>query len=903
MRKLFAVWLAIVMVLTMSIPATTLAAQTNETVEVSEAVQLDVTRSLFSLTEVRNVEVQVDFGSKVDLGSLEWQFGEKSLSEWKKWDKDSSTFSGAPFITVTKEPQYVGDTTTISAELEFGLPFDTNNLSPRAIRTQYKELIGNYELALIAGDVKAATTVRLNVYDEYLDWDEIKPEIDRILAEASEKNDRYLEYQSFGKSVEGRDLHTVILARDKEVIDKYLNETLPTALENPDELIKKIQAGEMGDYQVPVWFNNIHPDEVEGIDFQTELLKKYALESEVTYNTTNKDGQDVPVTLNMDEVLDHIIFIFHFSHNPDGRVKNTRQNANGFDLNRDNAYQTQVETIQVDEHIAKWTPLSMVEGHGYVEGFLVEPTTPPHNPNYEYDLLIEGMIEQAHAMGSAGIGNSALDSYFLPYEDWKDGWDDMSPSYTPMYAMLHGTLGHTVEVPSLSQDSLYAMVGIGLGATKFVFDHKDRLYLNQLKVFKRGIDGEDNPAVDKHYTNAAGKSIGRIRGENDNFFPDYYVLPTDDDSQKNALEAYNMVNYLIRNGVKVEQTTEVVTIDGVTYPIGTYIVPMNQAKRGLANAMLYPGDDVSDWAAMYDPVVINFPALRGFDIAEIRVKNAFAGKTEKVDSVTIPTSEVQQEAVKQVLQNVNNDTIKLVNELLNQGKSVEILQESFDDFKKGDYVVLTTDLLPYADEYVFEALPLRSTKPLEMKEISKPKVAHIGSGPLRFSLNELGFDLVEPSEADVIVSDSSSIEVDLTGKTLIGTGHNALKAVSEAKLLEGFEFGATENGHEGLFKATMNEGHLLTSGYEKDELLYTTSGSWITKVPEGAEVLATIKNTDDFFVAGWWPGHDGAKGQTLAFTKKLEDKTVTLFANDLAFRAHTKYNYRLIANSIFHAGE
>ena len=57
--------------------------------------------------------------------------------------------------------------------------------------------------------------------------------------------------------------------------------------------------------------------------------------------------------------------------------------------------------------------------------------------------------------------------------------------------------------------------------------------------------------------------------------------------------------------------------------------------------------------------------------------------------------------------------------------------------------------------------------------------------------------------------------------------------------------------------------------------------------------------TDDFYVAGWWPRHEGAKGQTFAFTKKLENSTVTLFANDLAFRAHTKYYYRMLANSIF----
>jgi len=77
----------------------------------------------------------------------------------------------------------------------------------------------------------------------------------------------------------------------------------------------------------------------------------------MTFTKTNENGIDEEVVLNVDEVLDHIIFIFNFSHNLDGRIHNTRANVNGFDLNRDNAYQTQVETIRLNQVIVKWTPL------------------------------------------------------------------------------------------------------------------------------------------------------------------------------------------------------------------------------------------------------------------------------------------------------------------------------------------------------------------------------------------------------------------------------------------------------------------------------------------------------------------------------------------------------------------
>ncbi|WP_069187972.1 M14 family zinc carboxypeptidase [Bacillus sp. FJAT-27251] len=897
MKKHFASLLALMMVLSL-FSASAFPALANSTAEALETVELKTSRELFSMTEVRTVEVEAKLGENADLSQLEFQFGGKDISEWKKWTS-GTTFDGDPFITVVEEPHYVDDT-TVKATLEFGLLFNRDNLSNRTIRTQYQQFIGDYELAMVSPDTetKAATTVKLNVYDEFLFYDQLKPAIDSIFEEAKSENDRYLEYQSLGKSVEGRDLHFVILAKDKKAADKYLNETLPTALENPESLQEKIKNGTMGDYQVPVWINNIHPDEVEGVDAQVNLLKEFAVEDEVTFKT-GKEGKEETVTLNVDEVLDDVIFLYMFTNNPDGRVANTRANANGFDLNRDNHYQTQVETQAVTEVIAKWTPLSFLDMHGYVNGFLIEPTTPPHNPNYEYDLLHPAMIEEAHAMGQAGIGNSKLDSYFIPAQAWEDGWDDMTPAYTATFAMLHGSIGHTIEVPALSQDSYRAMVGAGLGGILYVTENKDELYKNQLEIFKRGVNGEDNRAVDEYYVNAAGKSIGRQRGENENFFPDYYVIPTDDKEQKNNLEAHNMVDYLLRNGVKVEQSTKNMKVNGTLYPKGTFVVPMNQAKRGLANAMLYKGDNVSDWAAMYDPIVVNFPALRGFDIHEVRQAGAFDKHTVEVENVTSPTGQITGKTPKQVLANTNNDTIKLVNELLKNGAVVEKATETKAGVNKGDFIVSTKDLQAYGKDYYFEAKSLGTSNAIKTEKLSQPKVAVTGSSQLRFSVKELGFNIVDQADADVIISDNGTFNVNnLSGKDYVGIGLNALNAVKNSGALAGFDFARTSNGHEGLLKAKVND-HVLTSGYEANELLYTTNGAWITSLPAEAEVLATISGSDDFYVAGWWPGHEQAKGKTLAFTQNFEDSSITLFANDLAFRAHTQYSYRFLANSIY----
>ena len=901
MKRIVSLLTAIVLLVSMYIPVTP-TVQANYTQEVSQVLELKVSQSLFSFTEVRTVEVQADFGENVDLNHLKFTFGGKDLSEWKKWTSGTN-FNGAPIITVVEEPHLVEGTTLVKATLEFGLPFNTNNLSNRTIRVQYPQFIGDYELALINQDTneKAATTVKWNVYDEFLFNEEIKPAIDEVFANANAdaENNRYIEYESVGKSVEGRDIHFVVLAKNKAAVDKYLNETLPTALNNPASLIEKIQNGTMNDYQVPIWFNNIHPDEVEGVDAQVELFKKFALEKEVTFTTSDEQNKEKQVTLNVDEVLEDVIMLYLFTSNPDGRVANTRANANGFDLNRDNAYQTQVETQAVNEVIAKWTPLSFLDMHGYVNGFLIEPTTPPHNPNFEYDLLHGSMISQAHAMGKAGVGNSSLTSYFIPKLAWEDGWDDMTPAYTAVFSMLHGSLGHTIEVPSLSQDSLHAMVGTGYGATLFVTENKDDLYMKQLEVFKRGVNGEDNRAVDQYFVNAKGESIGRVRGENENFFPDYYVIPTGKD-QKNLLEAEKMVQYLLRNGVKVEKTTEATTVNGTTYPKGTFVVPMKQAKRGLANAVLYKGDNVSDWGAMYDPIVVNFPALRGFDIHEIRSSNTFT-KTTNVAKLDLSKGKTVGNTPKQALKNSNNDTIKLVNELLNNGKEVQVALEAKGNINKGDFIVNTLDLLPYANVFYFEASPLVNTKNIKTNKLTKPNVAVTGSAQLLYSIKELGFDVVDIASSHIVVSDNNVFNVNnLSGKTYIGMGRTALHAVQNNGILPGYSYGFTSGSHEGLVHTKVNN-HLLTAGYQENELLYVTSGAWINSVPEGAEVLALFSEQDDFYVSGWWPSHEGAKGKIMAFTKELENTTITLFANSLAFRAHTEHSYRLLANSIYAA--
>jgi murein tripeptide amidase MpaA len=865
--------------------------------EKASVLQVKVSNELVSMTEAKVIDLEVDFGYKPDLTKLNWTFGGKAFSEWKKWDKNAKAYSGAPIITFEQEPYLDGN--KVKAKIKFDLVYGTVDLSPRSIRVLYPALLGTYDLTVkdSSNSKTAVKPIKYNVYDSYHTYDELKPAVDDIFAKA--KKDRYLDYQVIGKSAEGRSFHFIVLAKDKQSVNNYLNKTVPTMLENPASLQKKIDNGTIGDYKVPIFINNIHPDEAPGVDAQLDFLRMLTTQDSINYRT-DESNPDASVTLNVKELLDHVIFLFDLTENPDGRYYNTRQNANGFDVNRDNGYQTQIESRVVVQQIAKWNPLSFLDLHGFVKDFLIEPCTPPHDPNYEYDLLINNMMEQANLMGQAGAANTKYDGYIIPYEDYGYGWDDGAPAYTATYAMHHGAMGHTIEIPELNQDSVNGFVYAMLASSKYVMSNKDKLFRNQLEYYRRGVEGIDSAEVDKWLINAEGQSIGRPRENGKNFFPEYYVLPVDNKLQKNAPGIYDTVEYLLRNGVKVEQTNKDVTVGGVKYPKGTYVVNMHQAKRGYANMVLYKGYDASDFAEMYAEIVMNFPSLRGFNKYDIRTPGAFKGVTQSVNKVQRPVTNVVGASSQIVIRNTQNDAIKAVNKLLTSGKSVKMITADGGSYKKGDFIVSNTDLNTVKNSYLLDITSFDGKA--TAKTLVQPKVNVAGSADSKFVLKELGFNIVsDAADSNIIVDDygygdKTSIKA---GKDYLGIGRYALDFAKSNILTSGFDWKRTGSYHEGLLKSDVTSSSLITSGYNKNEQMYVVDGSYIVSVPDTAKVLAEVTNTEDFYVAGWMPGHEAARDKVLAITQDIKGQDITLFANTLVNKAHPQNSYRLLANSIF----
>ena len=890
---------------------------------VNLAIEIDppdmtVSNNKVALTEAREIHVQLDLGYVPDADDIDWYFGGLPFDQWKQFRNESGQYDGDPFIYFVEEPEVKNG--RLHATIKFDLVYTSGgtgftNLSPRVFRVRIEDLIGEYDLRIVdtKKNITIAEPMKLNVYDSYRTYDEIKPELERIIEGAID--DRYMEYASLGDSYEGREIPFVKFAKSKQDLIDYQEVTLPLMLENPHELLDRIDNGEIDDYKPAIWFHNIHPDETPGVDAQIDVLEMLTTQDEITFTTLEGDLDadiadltEVEVTLDVNDLLDNFIILFNITQNPDGRYHVERGAATGLDMNRDMSFQTQQETRYAAETIAEWSPMIFNDLHGFVSGFLIEPCTPPHDPNFEYDLLMDSMIPHAHAMGRAGISNvdaPGHNSYFLPRETWDSGWDDATIVYTAMYGMAHGAAGHTIEMPELNQYSNDLMIYTSLGSMLYTMENKEQLFSNQLEIYRRAVDGEDAAEdVDPWFVDAEGNSIGRPRAEGENFFPDYFVIPESMDNQRNVLAAYEMVEHLMRNGIKVEVLTSDLTVDGTVYPEGTFIVPMKQAKRNLANAFLYEGNDVSDWPAMYAEVVQNFHDLRGFDRDEIRVEDAFEGYTTEIATVEMPETVVNVSADYYVINNRNNDVVRAVNYLLGAGKEVQMILDDGDDYLPGDFVVSHGDLMMVADEYYLEVVPYDNNAFTQY--LVEPKVRAY-SNELIFVLDDLlDFNMVSDLDNANVIADGSGVAHQSTvkpyienGVSYVGIGGGAVNSFGNSGLLQGLTRGRNGNSYEGVLRAEIDTNHYITGNYTAEDILYNRSASWIGSVPSTSTVLASIVDRDDHFKAGWWPNNDVVRGQDYILVDEVGDAEITIFANHLANRGHPSHQFRMLANAIY----
>lgn len=704
-------------------------------------------------------------------------------------------------------------------------------------------------------------------------------EIAGILRDIERRSPR-VKVEVIGQSALGHDLFLVIVSDPSAHgrLGRY-QALRHTMLRDPVKAQEMVEQG--ADFKVPIFINgSIHGNEEPGTDAVLRLIRTFAFE----------DTDEVR------EILENTILLFNVSANPDGRILNTRANGNGFDLNRDFVTLSQPETRAIVAQIVRWKPMVLLDLHGYVNPMLIEPATPPHNPNYEYDLYIKWALDMAIAMGERVKAHTGLD-YQIPYRDREAGWDDYPPIFTPMYAMYHGAIGATLETAVRSETGVEAHYQAVMAAALFAARNKMPMFHDQIEQFKRGVLAGDNP----------------------DRYPYAYILPGGP-SQAHPNQVADAVQALLDHGIEVHQSKQPFTADGVTYPAGSYVVLMNQPLRGLANTLLWKGQDISyDIPAMYDISAWNLPELWGF--TRVAVEEPFEAQLVQVHKVQRPQGRVENaNAAYYVIPNDNNNAIRAVNALLDRGADAWMAMEPLPGFGPGAFVVRAEGVRQVAIDLARDlGLTITGIDSTDraLKPLRRLRVAVLGPGYTSFTLRELGFDVTALSvndvasgrltDFDVLVNQTDSSnsafheavrDFVAKGGAYVGIGAGSAALNQRLGLLP-VVYNAGRRDDNGIVRVSNNAEHPVMANYPADGYSFVYYPAWFTSTGNGVEVISRFQ-PEDFFMAGHWRDRKDAAGSAVVVGGTYGNGRVVLFGTEPLFRAHTRALFRSVVNAIFY---
>lgn len=907
-----------------------------------------------------------------------------------------------------------------------------DNSAPHDEGGAYLDSCGYFNLTATdaQGNVIGSVPVKIAPYDSFHTMDEIYTELDEMVAAAKDSGvfvQKYSMGKSSGDIYDALDMPYLIVAKDQATVTKWLEFT-EKAETQPDQVLADIKAGKYDDIKVPVMFSNIHANEVAATDgimeFAWMLVNAAAGDGKLSYNnltgftaegqtefesekaankmavpdlvkdsatylgwlTDENSGSGVvdldkyytqeTVNTTIDELLDGVFFILVPEENVEGRTYITREASNGYDLNRDNSFQTTEETQNMQKLIATFNPVSLTEFHGRVSAFQCEPCDPPHEPNFEYDLLADHLIAGGEAIGIAAVANNdTYNSYVIPQRDyltdngdgttyWADPWDDMSTSYTPQFAMLQGTVAYTVELPGYN-DAGAQLVQYGcLGQANYIAGEKLGYLTSQTKIFSRGVNNANSDAFtlvgqwlcDQNDVEGAESDLFRPEydgeGENGNFYPECYIIPLDGVNQTNLQAAGDMMEWLSRNDVKVLVTDKEFTYDGVTYPAGTMIVSMYQAKRSVANGVLYDGTLITSWTVLYSEGITSFNETRGFDMVTVTepaayktIKAACGDWMDHDDCLSYIANKLGSYFTGKtgeyvIISNASEDSTAAVNALLKAGKSVGMVTDSESNFY-GDFVCSYADWQTVSAKYVLSGTGLAKADVPAAKTITKaPKVyitGEVGADDAGFkwtsridwshsnwnydraALELMGFETTsDPAQADLIMG-ASALNDTAKAQVLAGTpyiGYGSTAASTRNNIFGSDLTRSSADGMDCLGYVTYPSTTLVNASYvmDNDDVLYGYGVGYFSKIPEGAQVLVKmdgsktptegfVKMIDADQTAAAKAYLDGSV-QAISYQGKLtadaqNEINVVYFANSLTHKVHQRDEYAFISNFAF----
>ncbi|MFJ6697615.1 M14 family zinc carboxypeptidase [Streptomyces sp. NPDC091272] len=728
-----------------------------------------------------------------------------------------------------------------------------------------------------------------------------------------------------GESAGGHELYLVTVTAPESAQQAREQERMRERIENEPAAAatdSRIKAA----YKTPVFINNnIHGNEWEGTDASLKLIGELAKANDAR---TKKLLAQNRIYINV-------------TANPDGRIAGTRPNANGFDINRDFITATQPETRAIRRIAIDKQPAVMLDMHGYVNGTLIEPTTPPHGENYEYDLFLKNSYANALGMEAAvnGLGytpaKDGVEPAIIPFRDQQEGWDDWPPIFTPQYMPFQGAVAaHTIEIPLQVNNEEYDtqpvaelrrrsavntdIAGAAVkAALNYTATHRSTVIADQIETFRRGAAGaEQVPVSEESVPGVPGIGPEDVYTTD---FPSAYVIPAGGSGQRSAVAAARLVDHLLANDVRVERALRGFRLGGKNYPAGSYVVDMKQPKRGLANVILAEGRDISaDVSAMYDISGWSLGLLWGASVDKVTSgKVDVPGRTVHAASATgyvAPRGDLR-------LRLDDPKEVRALNSLLADGVKVSRAAD-------GTAIVPGAARRPAARLADRLGVAFNATGAKGVAPFARTRVAAAVSPGELFALREMGFEVTAVS-TDVLNAgfdwkgvDTLYVSADLERGKLKPAAKAGLDAFLRTHGLVGLGGdGARLNADAGLIAAKAVQGNGDANGVVKVDSAaagpvaagapahtFVFSPMWFTELGKGVRVDQSYGKTGGSpLVSGHWrAGEDGkggpkdAAGQASVVSgTSAQGAEVVLFGTQPLFRAHPKGVFAQVARALF----
>ena len=497
-----------------------------------------------------------------------------------------------------------------------------------------------------------------------------------------------------GKSTEGRDIEVGVISSPANLAKlddaKKIAGRLAHAEDLNDDQAKELARGSRVIVHID---GGLHSDEVAGT--QHTMILAYNLLS------AKNDPQ-------IDAILDNVILVLWPTLNPDGQdmvVHWYRQNLGskyevsplpmlyqdyvGHDNNRDGFMMNMKEEQVVTKAELEYSPVIFYCQHQtapFPARIWIPPFSDPISSNISpyvrswLNVVGTNMSAylDAHNMPGA-ISESRFDNWYAGFTDWAGVFRNEISFFTEtaLYRYATPRFYTADEFPKNEQDlrALSMYTTPWEGGWWHLKDAVDYMVAGSMSVLDLAAKNRETLLYNRYQ--AARDNIQHFRKEP----PFAYVIS---DKQADTPEAGLLAQKMIDNGLDVYATKDGFKANGVSYPAGSWVIPMDQPYSAMAKELFerqrYP-DELENGTAKsidlpYDVTGWTLPLQMGVDVDAVTdpLEAGQRGLLTKVGAVQLPDATVDGVGTIFAISHKVNASFELVNAALAQGGTVSLAQ-------------------------------------------------------------------------------------------------------------------------------------------------------------------------------------------------------------------------------------